>query len=290
MRLITFDKDGAATLGVRAGSEVVDLSIAAPDLPSDLPAILSKGAEALQAAAAAAKRAGSNARRPLDRLKFLPPIPRPGKMVGVGMNYFEHLAEAGIFEKPQFPGMYLRGPTSLVGHNQPMIRPKLSEQLDYEGELLFVVGRRAHHVPEAEALSYVAGYSVFNDGSVRDYCMIPLALVAGKNFDTTGGFGPEFVTADELPPGAGGLTLQTRLNGAVMQKDNTKNMFWNVAKIIEIVSGCMTLEPGDIVATGSCGGVGMMRKPPLWMKPGDVVEVEIEGIGVLRNPIVDETA
>lgn len=287
MRLLTFEKNGNPALGARVGTEVVDLAVAAPELPRSLLDLLHAGSSALDAALRSIDRTRSQGRIAFDQLRLLPPIPRPGKIICVGLNYRDHRAEAGLSEPAKFPGMFHRVNTSLVAHGQPMLVPRVSHQLDFEGELLVIIGRRGHRIAAASALDYVAGYSIFNDGSVRDY-QIDKALAAGKNFDATGGFGPELVTADELPPGASGLELTTRLNGQLMQETNTANLIFDVAHVIELVSDIHTLEPGDIISTGTCGGVGAARKPPIYMKPGDVVEVRIEGIGALRNPIAAE--
>ena len=175
-----------------------------------------------------------------------------------------------------------------MGHDQPMVRTRLSEQLDYEAELAAFIGTTVRNVSEDEAVAAVAGYSCFNDGSVRDYQRLTPQWALGKNFDGTGPFGPEFVTADELPPGAAGLGIQSRLNGRVMQDANTSDMIFPVAETISMLSQLMTFEPGDVLVMGTPSGVGHARRPPVWMKDGDVIEVEIESIGVLRNPIVDE--
>jgi 2-keto-4-pentenoate hydratase/2-oxohepta-3-ene-1,7-dioic acid hydratase in catechol pathway len=182
----------------------------------------------------------------------------------------------------------MRCTTSLVGHDAPIVRPQCSVQLDYEAELAVVIGRRGRHVREADALEYVAGYACFNDASVRDYQRKTTQWTMGKNFDATGAFGPWFVSADELPPGAAGLAIRSRLNGEVMQNANTSDMLFPVAETIAILTEAMTLEPGDVIATGTPAGVGHARKPPVWMKHGDRIEVEIEAVGVLRNPIQDE--
>jgi 2-keto-4-pentenoate hydratase/2-oxohepta-3-ene-1,7-dioic acid hydratase in catechol pathway len=184
----------------------------------------------------------------------------------------------------------MRSVMSLVPHGAPIVRPECSEKLDYEAELMVVIGRGGRHIPKETALEHVAGYSCFNDGSIRDYQRKSTQWTMGKNFDATGGFGPWLVTADELPPGARGLRIQSRLNGTVMQDSNTDRMIFDVATTIAILSEGMTLEPGDLIAMGTPSGVGYPRKPPVFMKPGDVVEIEIEGIGVLRNPIVAETS
>ena len=189
---------------------------------------------------------------------------------------------------PTYPVLFHRYPSSWVGHGQPLVRPRVSTQFDYEGELVVVIGKAGRYIPKERALEYVAGYSVFNDGSVRDYQLRTTQWMSGKNFDQTGGFGPEFVTADELEPGAVGLRLQTRLNGAVLQDANTRDMVFDVATLVSASSEPFALQPGDIIISGTPAGVGFARKPQVFMKPGDVCEVEIEGVGMLRNPIVAE--
>lgn len=285
MRLLSFATSTGSAWGVRLGENVVDMQLAAPQLPATILELLAAGPTALAAAMQAAQRASANEKKPLTALTLLPPIPRPGKIACVGLNYGDHVSEAGLAERPAFPGMFHRVSTSLVGHGDAIVRPRVSEQLDFEGELLVIVGERCKDVGVDEALNYVAGYSIFNDASIRDYQQ-HRALAAGKNFDCTGGFGPEIVTVDELPGGAVGLKLQTRLNGEIMQQTTTAFMLFNVAEIVAMLSEIHTLEAGDIIATGTCAGVGAVRKPPVWMKPGDVIEVEIEGIGILRNTIV----
>ena len=225
----------------------------------------------------------------LDGLRHLLPLENPGKVVCLGLNYVDHAAEGG-HARPTYPSFFLRTRTSLVPHGEAILRPRCSEQLDYEAELAVVIGRTAKHVARADALAYVAGYSCFNDGSVRAYQRKTSQWTIGKNFDCTGGFGPVFVTADELPPGAAGLAIGTRLNGQTMQSANTRDMIFGVAETIELLTECLTLEPGDVLVMGTPAGVGHARRPQVWMKPGDVVEVEIEGVGVLRNPIEDEPA
>ena len=203
------------------------------------------------------------------------------------MNYSDHSAESG-FEQPKYPTLFGRFNTSLVAHKAPLIRPRISEQLDYEGEVVAVIGKRGRHIAKDAALSYVAGYSIFNEASVRDYQFKAPQWTVGKNFDGTGAFGPTFVTADEVPPGAKGLRLQTRLNGQVVQEASTSDMVFDVETLICVISEAITLEPGDLLVTGTPAGVGLARKPPLWMKPGDTCEVEVEGLGILSNPIADE--
>jgi 2-keto-4-pentenoate hydratase/2-oxohepta-3-ene-1,7-dioic acid hydratase in catechol pathway len=205
------------------------------------------------------------------------------------LNYADHAKEGG-HDKPEYPSFFMRGPSSLVAHNHPIIRQPVSDTLDYEAELVAIVGHRARHVKQADALAVIAGYSVFNDGSIRQYQRKTSQWTIGKNFDDTGGFGPEFVTADELPPGASGLRIQSRLNGKVMQDAVTSDMLFDVKETIALLTECLTLEPGDLIVMGTPGGVGHARKPPVFMKHGDVCEIEIEQVGLLRNPIVDDGA
>ena len=287
MRLVAFDDGGAAKLGVVLGEAVVDLARAAPELPRDLAGLLRKGPGAFAAAAEAGRTAKSDATRPLAGLRFRPPIENAGKIICLGLNYVDHAAEGG-HARPTYPSFFLRTATSLVAHGEAMLRPKVSVQLDYEAELAAFVGRTARHVGAADALGYIAGYSCFNDGSVRDYQRKTTQWTIGKNFDRTGGFGPWFVTADELPPGAASLSIQSRLNGKVMQDANTSDMLFPVAETVALLSECLTLEPGDVLVMGTPAGVGHARNPPVWMKAGDTIEVAIEGIGVLSNPIADE--
>lgn len=283
MRFVTFRHLGEARVGVRDGSEVVDLTLAAPELPRALLEILALEG-GLPRAAEAATRAPASARRHAGDVELLCPIPNPSKILCLGLNYAEHATESAM-EKPAAPNVFLRTAQSLTSHDRPIVCPRSSDKLDFEGELVAVIGRRCRDAPEAEALAMVAGYSVFNDASLRDFQMRSSQWTLGKNFDSTGGFGPDLVTADELPRGASGLRLQTRLNDEVMQDANTADMVFGVAETIAYVSRAMTLVPGDLLVMGTPAGVGFARRPPVWMKPGDVCEVEIEGVGLLRNPI-----
>ena len=217
---------------------------------------------------------------------WLPPF-EVGTIIALGLNYADHAKEGG-HAKPEYPSFFMRCATSLVAHGEAMLRPQASIQLDYEAELVAIVGRTARHVAKEKAFDYIAGYSCFNDGSVRDYQRKTTQWTIGKNFDKTGGFGPWFVTADELPPGAAGLAIQSRLNGQVMQSANTRDMLVPVAETVALLTECLTLEPGDLLVMGTPAGVGHARKPPVWMKDGDTIEIEIEKIGVLSNPIRDE--
>lgn len=287
MRLVAFDEGGKAKLGVIQGEVVVDLARAAPALPRDLLGLILGGAEAFAAADAAARQAKTEATRPLQGLRHRLPLENAGKIVCLGLNYVDHAAEGG-HAKPDYPSLFLRCNSSLVAHGDALWRPKASTRLDYEAELVAVIGRTARHVRVADALAYIAGYSCFNDGSVRDYQRKTSQWTIGKNFDRTGGFGPAFVTADELPPGAAGLSIQSRLNGKVMQNANTSDMIFPVAETVALLSECMTLEPGDLLVMGTPAGVGYARTPPVWMQPGDTIEIAIEGVGLLSNPIADE--
>jgi 2-keto-4-pentenoate hydratase/2-oxohepta-3-ene-1,7-dioic acid hydratase in catechol pathway len=242
--------------------------------------------ESLNRAAAAIHH--SNAiKGKIDSITFKPPIEKPGKIVCMGLNYADHAKEGGN-ARPEYPSFFMRGPSSLTAHLSPILRPRVSDKLDYEAELAFVVGKKARHLTLENALDCVAGYSIFNDGSIRDYQRKTNQWTIGKNFDQTGAFGPCLVTPDELPLGCDGLNIQSRLNGQVMQNANTRDFLWGVAETIVLISECMTLEPGDVVITGTPAGVGYARTPPVFMKAGDICEIEIESIGVLRNTIVDE--
>ncbi len=272
---------GDARFGMTDGKSVFDLVGEAKDLID----FLAQPAAAIANAVAAARKAGLAQR--LDRTVFLPVVPVPGKVVCLGLNYADHAREGG-FAVPDYPALFVRVTSSLVGAGEPIIRPRQSESLDYEAELAVVIGRRGKRVPRAEALDYVAGYTAFNDASVRDYQRRTAQWTPGKNFDATGALGPILVTPDELPPGARGLKIACRLNGQVMQSSSTDHMIFDVPQTIEILSEIMTLEPGDVIAMGTPPGVGQARKPPVWMRDGDLCEIEIEGIGVLRNPVRDE--
>jgi 2-keto-4-pentenoate hydratase/2-oxohepta-3-ene-1,7-dioic acid hydratase in catechol pathway len=219
----------------------------------------------------------------LDEIEFRPVIPNPDKILCVGINYVDHQKETGR-EKPERPVIFTRFANTQVGHGEPMIRPGASEQLDFEGELAVVIGRRGRHIPQAEALSFVAGYACYNDGSVRDWQRHTSQFTPGKNFVGTGAFGPWLVTGSEAA-GILDAAIATRLNGQEVQRARTSELVFGIPELIEYVSTFTELAPGDVISTGTPGGVGAARKPPLWMKPGDVVEVEIERIGVLRNPI-----
>jgi acylpyruvate hydrolase len=289
MRLIRFQGPNGPTLGLRRGDDVVDLAIAAPHLPRDPVALLELSANGRVALEETLRHFPSAAVTPFERATVLTPIPQPQKIICIGMNYADHVKEAPTpHEIPKYPVVFLRHAGTLVAHGEALRRPMCSEQFDFEGELVCVIGRRGRHISKQQALDHVAAYSLFNDASVRDYQFKSPQWTMGKNFDATGAFGPELVTADELPPGAVGLTLQTRLNGQVVQSASTADMIFDIATQISLLSEAMTLEPGDLIVTGTPSGVGLGRKPPLWMKHGDTCEVSVEGVGTLRNPIRDE--
>ncbi len=280
MKLLSFVAEGRPSYGAVKENGVVDLGrrLEARTLR-----------ELLERDALAEARAVLVAAKPdyaLDAIAFAPVIPDPGKIICVGLNYRDHVAETGrtVTEKP---ALFARFPTSQVGHLQPIIRPRVSEHFDYEGELALVIGKKGRHIRRADALGHVAGYSCYNEGSIRDWQRHTSQFLAGKTFDRSGSFGPWLVTTDEIPD-PGKLALQTRLNGETVQRTTTDLLITDVADLIVYCSTIMSLMPGDVVITGTPGGVGFKRTPPLYMKPGDTVEVEISGIGVLRNPVAAE--
>ena len=289
MRLFGFrGPNGCESVGALSkGSHdtYIDLCATDPLIRNNLQEIIQSPEQLEQADLALknSKAIGGN----LKEISFKVPIERPGKIVCMGLNYADHAKEGGN-ARPEYPSFFMRGPSSMTAHLSPIIRPKVSDKLDYEAELAFIVGKKAHHLTLENALDCVAGYSIFNDGSIRDYQRKTTQWTIGKNFDQTGAFGPWLVTPDELPLGCDGLNIQSRLNGQVMQNANTKDFLWGVAETIVLISECMTLEPGDVVITGTPAGVGYARTPPVFMKPGDICEIEIESIGVLRNTIADE--
>jgi 2-keto-4-pentenoate hydratase/2-oxohepta-3-ene-1,7-dioic acid hydratase in catechol pathway len=279
MRLITFTHDGREQVGVRQENTVIPVA-------GSIMQILADG------------RLGdvhnevesfNGAGIPIDAIEYLPLLPRPGKILCIGRNYAAHAAEGGA-ETPTYPEVFFRGATSLIPHQGVIVRPQCSETLDFEGEFAFVVGTRCRHATEENALDCIAGYTLFNDATIRKYQRLSSQWTMGKNFDNTGAFGPELVTVDELPEGMVGRTLTTRLNGELMQEGSIDNLVFPVRQLITILTECLTLEPGDVVVTGTPAGVGYARKPPIWMKHGDTVEIEVEGLGKLTNTVQDEVA
>ena len=273
MRIVCFEHRGKLALALREGSKLRVVGRYDP-----------LGINAAFADLGAARASGASDTLDAEEVTLLPPVPRPGKVICIGLNYVDHAKEGGN-PIPDYPAVFLRALTSVVGPGAPIVRPPCSDKLDFEAELAVVIGRPASRVSERDALSHVAGYTCFNDGSVRDYQRKSTQWTMGKNFDATGALGPEVVTPDELPEGARGLRVVSRLNGQTMQDGNTADMIFSIPRLIEILSEVMTLEPGDVIATGTPAGVGYARKPPVFMRPGDVCEIDIEGIGTLRNPI-----
>jgi 2-keto-4-pentenoate hydratase/2-oxohepta-3-ene-1,7-dioic acid hydratase in catechol pathway len=284
MRLLTFRKDNCDHIGVRAADNVLPVSDIAPELPADMRQLLSvNGMPQVASALEATDVAGI----PVADIEYRPLIPNPGKIICIGRNYAAHAAEGGA-DTPTFPEIFFRSATSLVAHNGAIIRPQCSTKLDYEGEFACVIGKACRHASEDNSLEFVAGYTLFNDSTLRDYQRFASQWTIGKNFDSTGALGPELVTTDELPPGLAGLTLTTTLNGTLMQEGSIDDLVFPVARLITILSECMTLEPGDVIVTGTPSGVGAARKPPVWMKAGDKVEVHVPGLGTLTNTVEDE--
>jgi acylpyruvate hydrolase len=291
MKVVGFESEAGLRLGIVEGDQVIDLQAVDAKLPGDLGEVLAKTGGDLAPLADLAKRAPSSARRPLDGLKFALPVTRPGKIVCLGLNYLDHVKEGPNANNiPKYPTLFMRGLNSVVAQGQPLLRPRASETYDYEAEMVAVIGRRARHMTLDNALSCVAGYTCSNEGSIREFQRHTTQWHMGKNFDDTGSIGPWMVTADELPPGGKGLKIESRINGKVMQSDNTSNMMFPVAETIVYATQGMTLEPGDLLLTGTPSGVGHPRKPPVWLRNGDVLEIEVERIGILRNPIEDEKA
>jgi 2-keto-4-pentenoate hydratase/2-oxohepta-3-ene-1,7-dioic acid hydratase in catechol pathway len=283
MKLVSFTHAGRDSVGLLHQDRVLDLGLLQSRSGGSLRSFLEEGG----LAALATTALDSLPVLSLEHIRFRPVISDPAKILCVGINYASHLKETGR-EPPSYPMIFTRFPDSQVGHEEALLRPRVSNKLDYEGELAVVIGRPAHHVKEADALSFVAGYSCYNDGSIRDWQKHTTQFTPGKNFPRTGAFGPWLVTADEIPDPSS-LHLQTRLNGEVMQDTDTRDMIFGVGKLIEYCSSFTPLGPGDVLVTGTTGGVGAFRQPPVWMKPGDVVEIEISGIGILRNTIMDES-
>ncbi len=226
---------------------------------------------------------------PLDsaQVQWLQPVPPPGKVICLGLNYAAHAAEGGN-AAPEYPAFFMRGATSLIAHGEPLVRPRVSNSLDFEAELAVIIGKRSRHLTEQNALEAVLGYSCFNDGTLRDYQRRASQWTIGKNFDGTGAFGPWLVPPANIPAGAVGLHIESRLNGAVMQSDDTAHMIVSVVQALVLLSEVLTLEPGDMIAMGTPSGVGYARKPPVWMQPGDTIEIDIQGVGLLSNPIAQE--
>ena len=280
MRLATFRTAQGASYGIVTSKGIVDLKRYIGNQYPDLKALI-----AHHAFADAAKHAHEPSDYKESDVTFLPVIPNPDKILCVGLNYQDHVVETGRDNTEQ-PAIFMRVPESQVGHKQPIIRPRESQHLDFEAEIAVIIGKPGRRISQKDAWSHIAGYSCYNEGSVRDWQRHTIQWTAGKNFAHTGAFGPWMVTADEIPPGTK-MTLSCRLNGERMQHATTEQMIFKIPKIIEYVSTWTTLHPGDVLVTGTPGGVGARRNPPLWMKPGDKVEIEIDKVGILENSIAD---
>jgi len=282
MRLLAFVKDHQPRIGALTDAGVIDLSLVDAAAPTDLGAVIKAGQLADITAILAA--ADGTVHYQLDELDLQVPIATPSKILCLGLNYMDHIAE-GPFEKQPYPAIFMRSPTSLVAAHKPILAPRMSNTMDYEAELAVIIGQTCKHLTPDNALDVIAGYSCFNDGSVREYQRHTIQWTMGKNFDQTGPFGPVLVTPDELPPAADGLKIECRLNGQTVQSSTTDMMIFKVVETLVYITEAMTLDAGDIVVMGTPSGVGHGRKPPLWMQDGDVVEVEIEKIGLLSNPV-----
>lgn len=282
MRLMSFATASGPSYGLAVGDGVVDLGRRLEGRFAGLRGMLAAGEEGLSEARRFATASPDHA---LADVTFLPAVPDAAKIIGIGLNYRSHVGEAAGRKPPEFPRVFSRWNDTLLGHGAPMVRPRVSGDFDYEGELAVVIGKPGRHIPAARAMEHIAGYTCFNDGSVRDWQKH--TTTSGKNFHATGPLGPWVVTADEIPDPTR-LTLTTRLNGEQMQHASTGELIYDIPFLIEYISRITPLSPGDVIATGTPEGVASYRSPPTWLKPGDMVEVEISGIGILRNPVVAE--
>jgi 2-keto-4-pentenoate hydratase/2-oxohepta-3-ene-1,7-dioic acid hydratase in catechol pathway len=281
MKLLSFKTAQGASYGAVTAKGIVDLKRYLGNQYPDLKSIIVDNAFAK-----IAPHLDAAADYQQSDITFLPVIPNPNRILCVGLNYQDHVVETGRDNTEQ-PAIFIRFAESQLGHKQPMLRPRESKNLDFEAEIAVIIGKSGRRIPQKDAWSYVAGYSCYNDGSVRDWQRHTIQWTAGKNFAHTGGFGPWMVTADEIPPNTK-MTLSCRLNGETMQKATTEQMIFKIPKIIEYCSAWTTLEAGDVLVTGTPGGVGARRNPPVWMKPGDKVEIEIDKVGILENSIADD--
>ena len=283
MRMMHFENAGVPGIAADNGSGWHGLTEGKSGFPGTLPELIARGGDLLRTGKDLLLMPAID----MNAVRILPPVPKPSKILCVGLNYNDHLEESGL-KKPVYPEIFARFATSLIAHREPIRRPPESSTLDYEAELAVVIGRGGRRIQPDRALDHVAGYSLFNDATIRDFQLRTPQWTMGKNFDGTGAFGPWLVTPDAVPPGAHGLRIQGRLNGRVMQDARTDQLIFSVSTLIELISVAISLEPGDVIITGTPGGVGVARKPPVYMRPGDLFEVEIEGMGVLSNPVQDE--
>jgi 2-keto-4-pentenoate hydratase/2-oxohepta-3-ene-1,7-dioic acid hydratase in catechol pathway len=280
MRIVNCETRGVPGIAADEGSGWHGLTQPDSGFPGTLPELISQGADLLRIG----RTLGQSPLIDLKSVRLLPPVPAPPKILCVGLNYNDHLEESGL-KKPEYPEIFARFATSLIAHQEPIRRPRESITLDYEAELAVVIGKPGRRIPQEQALDHVAGYSLFNDATLRDFQLRTPQWTMGKNFDGTGSFGPWLVTPDAVPPGARGLRIQGRLNGRVMQDSRTDLLIFDVPALIEMISVAMSLERGDVIITGTPGGVGAARKPPVFMEAGDIFEVEIEGLGTLANSV-----
>jgi len=286
VKLVSFRSEGALHLGVVDGGEIVDLSQAHPSLPPDMASLLEAGTDALEMARRLATRKDAP-RVSLQAASLAAPVPRPPKFLAIGLNYGAHVEESGA-TRPEVPLFFNKQSTCVVGPHDPVQVPQVSSMVDYEGELAFVIGRRCRHVPAARASEVIAGYTIVDDVSVRDWQYRSPTMTMGKSFDTHGPMGPWLVTPDELGD-PHGLRLRTWVNGEIRQDARTDDLIFDCFAMVEHLTTAFTLEPGDVVSTGTPAGVGMAMSPPHYLRAGDSVRIEIEGIGVIDNPVVNET-
>jgi 2-keto-4-pentenoate hydratase/2-oxohepta-3-ene-1,7-dioic acid hydratase in catechol pathway len=290
MKIVNFERNDGVRLGVVDNDSVIDVGAFEPAFKRELGAYIRDGGDfgALKSAAA---KAPSSARLPMDKVSLALPIQSPGKIICLGLNYLDHVKEGKYKDDiPKFQSIFFRVPTSFAAPGAPLLRPKTSIQFDYEAELVVVIGKTAKHLTHENAADCIAGYTCGMEGTIREYQRHTTQWGMGKNFDSTGSYGPWMVTADELPRAGKGLKIESRLNGTMMQRSNTDHFMFPVAESLVYLTEGMTLEPGDLIFTGTPSGVGHARKPdPVWMKSGDEIEVEIEGVGLLRNRITDES-
>ncbi|MCC1494317.1 fumarylacetoacetate hydrolase family protein [Cognatishimia sp. F0-27] len=281
--LVGETSQGTAVFAVR-GETAINLSALHPGVGADLMGLI-RHPELMDELVSAVETAHGE---PVAGITPALPVAEPGTIICMGLNYTDHIKEGG-YDIPEYPALFMRGRNSIMAAGQPMVRPSCSETLDYEAELMLIVGTGGRHIAKENALEHVFGYTVFNDGSVREYQRKTHQWTPGKNFDDTGAIGPFTVTPDEVPAGASGLKIESRVGDEILQSSNTANMIWDVATVIATVSEYTTLEPGDLIAMGTPPGVGHAKKPnPRWLRPGETVEIEIEGIGICASPVIDE--
>ncbi|MGR3617115.1 MAG: fumarylacetoacetate hydrolase family protein [Paracoccaceae bacterium] len=284
MKYLVGETSNGTSVFVIDGGSAINITSLSAEVGADLTGLIANPglADSLSAEIAGAPRI------PVESITPALPVAAPGTIICMGLNYTDHIKEGG-YDVPEYPALFMRGKNSIMAAGKPMVRPTCSEQLDYEAELMLIVGKGGRHISEENALEHVFGYTVFNDGSVRNYQRKTHQWTPGKNFDDTGAIGPFTVTPDEVPEGASGLKIESRVGSEVLQSSNTANMIWDVRKVIATISEYTTLEPGDLIAMGTPPGVGHAKKPnPRWLKPGETVEIEIEGIGICASPVIDE--